>query len=223
METLNSTLESMNVWPWFLVCMAAFLFTTYIMGRQSRHFYLQGVTRMPFSIFDLEFPGDAKTLPHIMRDINNLPNGEGVKVRKALRANLLTDFVFMPATYIGIFLLCIHTANEMTLWGKIVFNVLAWMQVLAWLFDVIENIYLLNKMKHPVPSSPLMHKAYVRVVQAKWAIACTAAVCAAFGSLYFWLVGEFDTYAINYLIIFAVEIILFLVISRMGKKKAATA
>jgi hypothetical protein len=203
--------------------MALFLLTTIIMGRQSRHFYLQGITRMPFSIFDLEFPGDPKTLPHIMRDIDNLPNGEGIKVRKSLRGSLLTDFVFMPATYIGIFLLCIHTANKMEYWGKIVFNVLAWMQVLPWLFDMIENLYILNKMKRPVPSSLAVHKAYVRIVQFKWGIACTAAVCAAFGSLYFWIVGEFDNYAINYLLILAGEIAVFMIISRIGKKKLATA
>lgn len=209
-----------DLWFWFIVCFAIMLITNYFMGRAAQHFYLQSMTRIKFSIFDLEFPAWPDSLPTLFNNIDKLRGRESKKVRRALRANLLLDFIFMPATYIGIYLLCMHTAMKMRYVGRDIFAVLAWMQLAAWLFDIIENVYLLGKMSTPTPSSMFVHKAFVRMVTAKWVLATTGAVCSVFGTLYFWLNGFYLKSSLVYLGIIVALIALFVVIQIITGKRS---
>lgn len=146
-----------------------------------------------FSIFDLEFISTPTELIEIINGIEKLPGiGAAARVKRALRNHLLTDFLFMLCVYPGIAMLCIKTGSKMKNVGDDIFITLAALQLIAWLFDIIENCYLLKKLYHPHPSSPSAHKMYKRVVMSKWAIAITGAICSVFGLLYFWIMGEFS-------------------------------
>lgn len=66
------------------------------------------------------------------------------------------------------------------------------LQLAAWLFDILENLYLLKKMKDPGALKAL-HHSYKNIVMAKWIFAVSGLVCSLFGLLYFWLRGKYGT------------------------------
>ncbi|WP_423149335.1 hypothetical protein [Rubrolithibacter danxiaensis] len=208
-----------QMWLYFTACFTLFLLTSWIMKRQSRYFFTMGHTRQRFSIFDLEFPATSAELIKLIKGIDELPNANEAKVSKtALRSQLLTDFLFMLAVYPAVFMLCMKTASKMQSTGQAVFVVLAYLQVLPLLFDVIENCYLLNKLKQPVESAADVHRAYRYMVIAKWAIACTGAVTAFSGLTYFWVTGSYHENSVVFFVIMLIEIVLFVMVSQKKKK-----
>ena len=187
------------LWLFLLISFMVTAATTYLMGKQARQFYyLRDTVVLHFSIFDLEFPGSQETIKNILQGIDKLATKPGCEdclkksadSKKALKNNLLCDFIFMAGIYPFIALLCIATAYKMTYWGRYIFLGLAILQLVAWLFDILENLYLLNKMKNPDTLSKL-YTAYKNIVIAKWIFAVTGLICSLFGLLYFWLRGNY--------------------------------
>jgi hypothetical protein len=211
-----------NAWCWLCFSAALLLFTSFIMLRQARQFYLFDVVVRKFSIIDLQFPASSKEIPELIKGIYALPAPQQSRTLSALRGQLWVDFLFMPALYGSIFLLCIQVANKMTPSGEIFFECLAWLQLIAWLFDAMENGYLLNKIKPGVtPSTPEVHKAYQQMVFAKWILLLTGIVCAFSALLFFWVSGKYESRSLHYLLILVGEAIVFVIaLVIAGRRKA---
>ena len=170
---------------------------------------------------DLELPASAEELANLIKGIFKLPAEMKVKSLRSLRGQLIIDFLFMPAVYGAIFLLCMKISWKMTgVWGEQIFAGLAWLQIVAFIFDIIENIYLLGKIKEDViPSSKSVHRSYQTIVVVKWAIALTATICSLSGVIYFWLVGRYSTGSLHYVLIIIGELIVFFLIAKFMKSK----
>lgn len=205
--------------PWFYVvlCFTVFLLTTAWLTAIARHFYTQSFTRLPFSIFDLEFALSEAQLVKLIEQTE-----EGVK--KKLRLHLRVDFLFMAAVYPGIALLCYITAQKMEYGGRYLFLALAALQALPLLFDIIENGYLLRKLRRPVTSDgPVSFSVYQFLVKAKFAIALPGIVCAGSALLFFWLTGNYAYATLGYLGLMAAEVALALLLRRAVRPKSGAA
>ena len=202
-------------WAHFSIAFGAVLILTFIMGLQSRNFYTNHVVVRKFSILDLQFPASALELVNYIKGIFSLPANLTRKVLKNLRGQIYLDFLFMIAAYGTVFILCMKVSMKMSSFGQGLFAVLAWMQILPFLFDVIENIYLLKKIKsNPPVSSPAMHKLMQILAFSKWIIALTAAVCSVAAMSYFWLVGRFSYNSLEYLVLIISELALYIIIKK---------
>lgn len=205
-----------NLWFYFAICFTVFLFTTYIMARVAKHFCMNKAgANVPFSIMDLELPLSERELVNI---ILTMPDN----ARRAVKHHLNVDYLFMAAVYPGIALLCGIAANKMDHIGKWFFWLLAALQVVPWLFDVLENIYLAGKLRNPVVNeqNPKAFTSFIWRVQVKFIIALAGAICAVFALLYYWLTADFNPDTPWYLLVMLVELIIFIVVMNIsGKKK----
>lgn len=208
-------------WTIFCIAFGIVLFTSYIMGRLGRLFYNRDVSLRKFSILDLQLAPNAKEIVILVKGIYKLPEAAAKKVIGALKAQLYVDFLFMPAAYGSIFILCMKLSAKMTdSIGPTFFSALAWLQLIAFLFDIIENIYLLGKVrKDPVQSSDGVFKAFRFFVACKWLFALLGVVCSLASLLYFWFADEYDTTSLKYILIIGIEVAVFVVLSMMTKKK----
>lgn len=203
---------------WTLLCITfgLMLLFSFIMSIQAAHFYTNDEVEKKFSIMELEFPATPMELRNLVRGLYKLPTRpRAIKTIKSLRCQLYIDFLFMPCAYGTIFLLCMLVAAKMQYSGGAkIFSVLAWAQIIPWICDIIENIYLLRKIKpKPVLSSLTVHRAYVRMEVVKWGIALGAAIC------YFWLAGNYKVSSLNYLLVLSGEVILFVMLGKFFLKK----
>jgi hypothetical protein len=199
-------------WIWFCITFSVMLTTVFIMNLQSRKFYTQDVILRKFSIIDLEFPASAQELVNIIKGIYALPGGQSQRTLRSLRGQLYVDFLFMPAAYIGIFILCMQVSSKMSHFGHYVFAVLGWLQAIPWICDIIENIYLLNKIRpEPMISTPSAHKAFERLEVLKWGIPLLGTVCSFSALFYFWLTGLYSPDSLPYILIIVGEIIIFMI------------
>ena len=206
---------------WMLICVTTglFLFLGLILRLQSRQFCTLDVVVRRFSIMDLEFPASPRELTNIINGIYQLPSNRSEKTLRFVKAHLYTDFLFMPFAYGSIFIACIKVSEKMYSFGHIVFVALAWLQILAWLLDVVENIYLLNKLKPTaIPSQESVHKAYQTLQVVKWGIALTGAICSLSALLYYWLIGNYATNSLTYLVILVIEVAAVFVAAKLIKK-----
>lgn len=206
-------------WCLFFGLLALFFITYRIMSRQSKSFKFQrGVAITSFSIMDLEFPGNEASISKIVNGIHQLPEPLASKSLAALKGNLRVDFLFMAAVYPFIALLCYHTAVLMQHFGRWVFLGLAILQAVAWLFDILENIYQLHKIKKPYPAQPKRNKQYKTMVLLKWAFATTGLITAISAHFYFWATGRFSeifsTIGSGMAIAFAILIFLGIILAR---------
>jgi hypothetical protein len=112
-------------------------------------------------------------------------------------------------------------STKMSHMGHKFFLGLAWAQLIAWLCDIIENIYLLYKLKPAVnPSKPMVHRMYQILEILKWGISLTGAVCSVFGLLYFWLLGDYLYFSLHYLLILIAEVLLFIIAGKIFHESA---
>lgn len=206
-------------WMLFCIFFAAMLLCNFIMSRQSESFYTMHMVIRKFSMLDLEFPGSAIEFAEIIKGIFFLPGALSKKTLRSLKGQLYLDFLFMLSTYGSVFILCMKVSVKMTSVGRALFIVLAWMQLLAFVCDIIENIYLLNKLNPKTEvSKPSNYKAYQINEISKWAIVLTAAVCSISAMFYFWLVGRYSYHSINYLLIIIAEIFIFFILKKLSFK-----
>ncbi len=135
-------------WSLFCIAFGLMLLLTFIMNLQSANFYTNDSVIKKFSIMDLELPATATELVNLIKGLYKLPQPQSKKALSSLKGQLYIDFIFMPFAYGSIFLLSMMVSSKMqTPYGKNLFLIFAWLQIIPWLCDIIENIYLLNKIK----------------------------------------------------------------------------
>ena len=202
---------------WLILCflVGLLLVTRLIMRRQSQHFCTLDVVVRKFSITDLQFAASPREVTNIINGIYALPSEQSEKTLRSLRTHLIVDFVFMPGIYGAIFFACFKTSEKMLSFGEQVFIWLALLQAIAWVLDIVENSYLLKKIKPSVvPSSQQMHKTYQWMEVVKWGIALTGAVCSVSALLYFWLIGNYKIESLSYLVVLAIEVVIAFMVSK---------
>ena len=218
---------------WTLLCITfgLMLLFTFIMSILSLRFYTHDVVDKKFGIMDLELAATAMELQNLIKGLYKLPQPKSNKAIWALRGHLYIDFLLMPCAYGSIFILCSLVSTKMQSdIGRNIFLALAWLQLISWIFDIIENIFLLRKINPiPLPKADLSqkkymnsaHKAFLTMVIIKWGIALTATICAIASICYFWLSGYYSLDTLNYLLIIIGEIILFAFLYKNRIKIAA--
>ncbi len=203
-------------WLVFAIVFGLLLIVSFVMMKQSLNFYTKDVVVRKFSIMELEVPATAKELVNCIKGIYLLPPAQAAKSISALKAQLRIDFLFMPLAYGSVFLLCWKVAHKMQFqFGHYVFLALAFLQLVPWVCDIIENLYLLKKISpEPKETDAKTHKNYLRMEAAKWGIALTAVVCALSAVCYFWLTGNFSSHSFWFLLIGLGELIIFALAKR---------
>ncbi|CAN5119498.1 hypothetical protein BH11BAC6_BH11BAC6_01390 [soil metagenome] len=218
--------EYLNNWLLFAIFFGLMLLLTFIMMLQSRQFYTKDVIVRKFSIMELEVPASPKELVHIIKGLSLLPAPQSQKTIAALKAQLKLDFLFMPLVYGSVFFLCWRVAIKMNLhFGHYVFLGFALLQLVPWICDIIENIYLLNKINQGAQvteTTDKKHTAYLYMEAFKWGIVLTATACALSAVCYFWLTGSYSATSFNYMLIVLAEIAVFaFIVKRAAKKNVA--
>ena len=120
----------------------------------------------PISIFGLELFYSANRIEEIFSGITP-------QVKTILGYHLSFDFIFMAGCFPGIACLCMIAAEKVNsrVFKLILFS-LAFIQLIAWAFDIVENYYLLKWLETPVIGNEF--KIYHVVVYSKWVIALTS-------------------------------------------------
>jgi hypothetical protein len=212
-----------NIWTWICIAFAIMLLAALIMSVQGRYFFSKDVVLRKFSIMDLQFASTGQEIVNIVKGIYLLPAEKSRKVVAALRSQLYVDFVFIPAVYGGIFLLCMKVAEKMLSGvGENFFAALAWLQIVPVFCDVFENLYLLKRLKPNAPvSDSQTHKNFQRLVAMKWGVSLFATVCSLAALCYFWLSGFYSIDSLPYALILAAELGLFIISGKIisGKLK----
>lgn len=193
---MNAYLPIENGWTWLCFTFGATLFLALIMQKLGADLVTSKVSApRTFSILDLEFPSHKGEIAKIIRGIYKLPSEDTQnKVLRALRRILYVDYLFMPAIYGSIFLLCMGVAGKLSdqSVGQRFFAVLAWLQLLPLLFDILENLLLLSQIKKEPQDLPKrLYRVFVTMVSAKWIISVFGAVTASMMVFYFFLKGNY--------------------------------
>ena len=122
------------------------------------------------SIFGLELFYPKEKVVKIFSGISD-------KVKTILGYHLSFDFIFMAGCYPGIASLSMMAAGKTGRKSiKSILFTLAFLQIIGWTFDVVENYYLLKWLKNPVINDEF--RFYHVVVYSKWIIALTGALFA---------------------------------------------
>jgi hypothetical protein len=206
-------------WMYFCIAFGITLLISFIMSFQDKEFYLMHVVMRKFNIIDLEFPASAEELVSVIKDIYRLPAELSKKTIRALKNQLYLDFLFMPALYGSVFILSMKVSMKMMYVGHKLFAVLAWLQLVSWVCDIIENIYLLNKIRpQPVVSKPAVHIAYEILEIVKWGIPLITLVCSLAAIFYYWIVGNYSYNSLLFTVVVIVEIIVFFGLKKLTSK-----
>ena len=207
----------MNIgWEYFCVAFGGMLVISFLMGLLSVNLFTLHVVIRKFNVIDLEFPASALELAALIKGIFLLPADMSRKSLRALKQQLYLDFFLIPFVYGSVFILCIKVSGKLSSFGRDTFQVLAWLQFVALVFDVIENIYLLNKIRpQPAVSKPVAYNTYLVLEVLKWGLSLTGAVCSIAAICYFWLTGRYSYQSIYYLLIIIAEIVVILVAKKI--------
>ena len=155
----------------FLFCLGVFIASGFAMQWLASDFWW-GDER--FSIFSIELFYPGETLVKLFKEINQ-------PAKAALEYQLIFDFIFMAGAYPGIASLCMMAREKISRKGlRNVLLALAFLQPVAWAFDIIENIFILRWMNDPVIGNEL--GMYHNIVIAKWLIAISGGL---FGAVTF--------------------------------------
>jgi len=125
-----------------------------------------------FSIMRLECPASEEALTASITQLH------ANKAIKEIKLNLIVDYVFMPAIYLSIaaWLLMIRTGAVQWLRWSLLFA--AVLQLLPWLFDIIENNNLLYALQSPGYKIKMPLQTFKYMVFAKFLIAVSGALFA---------------------------------------------
>jgi hypothetical protein len=144
----------------FLFAAGLFVGTAVCMKWMEGNFEVYG---KKFTILGLELFYDKRKLVNIFSGLDG-------HVKSLLRYHLYFDFVFMAGAYPGITALCMMAREKLvSIPLKKIIALIAWLQLLAWAFDCIENYYLLSWIGRPETCTGLWF--FHLVVAAKWIIA----------------------------------------------------
>lgn len=157
--------DSINWSRLFLFCLGLFIGGSFAMKWiESDLLYNNEL----ISIFGLELFYSASRIEEIFSGITP-------QVKTILGYHLSFDFIFMAGCFPGIACLCMMaTAKVNSRILKTILFALAFMQLIAWTFDIVENYYLLKWLKTPVIGKEFGF--YHVVVYTKWVIALTGAL-----------------------------------------------
>lgn len=138
----------------FCLLMGITLFITLIslcwMANTSRFFIYERWTERTFSILDLQFPNSAQYYTYILLDLHNEKKLNSKRALNALREHLYVDFIFMFGFYPFVALLALHLSYlSLDIKAIYFFQFLAFLQLLAWVLDIIENTIILKSIKNP--------------------------------------------------------------------------
>lgn len=124
-----------------------------------------------FTIMGLELFYPLEKVETILKSLDS-------RVKTILNYHLHFDFAFMAAVFPGIAALCMIAREKIKKSGlKKMLTILATLQLLAWILDIAENIFLIGWLKNPAIEGRdfmLFHFA----VATKWIIALVAAFTA---------------------------------------------
>ena len=202
-------------WSWICITFGATILIGFIMHLLSKNFYTLYVFVRKFSILDLEFPVSALELTTYIKGIFLLPKELSEKSLHALKNRLYINFLFIPLKYATIFLLCIKLSQKMSFLGNYVFILLAWLQIIPVLCDLVENFYLLKKLSSDAKvSTDTVHRNYQLLAKIKWTIFLTAVVFCITTLVYFWVIGNFSYQSLVYLIIIIAELALVFILMK---------
>lgn len=215
-----------NPWLYFNIAFAVMLLATALMNKQGEYLFTKDPLRRKFSMMELEFPAKKDDLAYLIRGIYLLPD-EARKTIKALRAQLLIDYLlFIPATYGGIFLLCIRLSEKMiTTVGYYYFLALACGQCLCFVLDYIENTWfwiIISKPNLAIPKTNTSFRMLQVLEILKWGFALAGAISGFSVLFYFWLTGLYNEHSLAYMGCFVAEIILFMMLQKAITKKDET-
>lgn len=208
-----------NWWMLFLACLFIFLSTGIWMQRIANGFIILPAN-LKFSMFELELPASESSLRKLILQMDD-------KVKGSVRRQLLVDYIFMLGCYVGIALLCYKTSMKMVAVGKYIFLGLAALQVISWICDIVENIYLFDQLKNT--STELSEKSssgyrfFQFLVKTKFILAFVGAICSLFGLLYFWIIGDYSEKSLPWLAAMFLLILLSGFVGKALKPKKASA
>jgi len=202
---------------WGLVCITfgATILVGFIMHLLSKKFYTLYVFVRKFSILDLEFPVSALELATYIKGIFLLPKELSEKSLHALKNRLYINFLSIFLKYATIFLLCMKLSYKMSFLGNYIFIILALLQIIPLLGDLVENFYLLQKLSpNATVSTDTVHRNYQLLAKIKWTVFLTAVVFCITTLVYFWLIGNFSYHSMVYLIIIIAELVLIFILMK---------
>ena len=151
----------------FLFCLGLFIAASFAMKWMESDLLYKNEK---ISIFGLELFYPKEKIIEIFTGMDD-------KVKTILSYHLSFDFIFMAGCFPGIACLCMMAAEKMSrITIKRLLFILAFLQIIAWLFDIIENYHLLKWLRSPVIGDEFGF--YHVVVYSKWIIAVTSALVA---------------------------------------------
>ena len=151
----------------FLCCLGLFAGTAFCMKWMEADLLQNGQT---FTVIGLEITYPKEKVLSILSGLDE-------HVKTILRYHLSFDFVFMAGVYPGIAALCMMARNRSYKpFTQKLLLLLAILQVAAWGFDIVENLYLLKWMKNAAIGNEFT--LYHSIVAAKWIIALGGALIA---------------------------------------------
>jgi hypothetical protein len=201
------------------VCFGILLFLKLITSILDNNFYTLHVFVRKFSLIDLESPATPLELATYINGIYALPEELGERSLKSLKFSLYFEFIVMLFLYGTIFLLCMQLSMKFHITGRIFFQMLGWLQILEWILDIVEHVYLLKKI-HPktIPSSRNVHSMMQISTVCKYVIYLGTVVICLSIMVYFWLTGNYAYISLHYFTIIALEIIAFIILKKITAK-----
>ncbi len=213
--------QILNNWLSFTIVFGLLLIVTFVMTQQSRHFYTKDIVLRKFSIMELEIPSTPAELVNLIKGLYFSGPQSGKSI-SSLKQQLRIDFLFMPLAYSSVFLICWKVAQKTTFPLVHYFFILfAFLQVVPWICDIIENVYLLRKIgPDPKLSTDKTHKHYLIMESFKWGLSLAATVSSISAICYYWLTGSCSRDSVLFLGIVAAETIIFLAASVLANKRS---
>jgi hypothetical protein len=201
------------------IFLAGTLLASLLMSWLYNNFFTLHVFVRKFSLIDIKSPATPLELATYINGIFLLPKHLQQKSLRSLKGSLCVDFIVMILLYGTIFLLCMHIAEKLTSSGRLLFEVLAWLQLVALICGITGNIYLLQKI-HPEtkPSPDSVHFLLQIIENLKWAVSLLAVVCSISLMAYFWFTGNYLYSSLHFFIIIIVEIIVFFILKKFLTK-----
>jgi len=144
----------------FFFSLGLFLGTAFCMKWMENDLWANGEK---FTILGLELFYQKEKVISILSSLDT-------RVRTILQYHLWFDFAFMAGVYPGITSLCMMAREKvMSPIFKRILYLMAWLQLLAWTGDIIENYYLLSWIQKPAIGNEF--GGYHFIAGAKWGIA----------------------------------------------------
>ncbi|MGV8880023.1 MAG: hypothetical protein ACOH2A_13440 [Sphingobacteriaceae bacterium] len=199
-----------------IVAIIVLLVVTFMaMKSISKRFITMKPASRPFSIFSLQFPGSEAALTSLVNQID-------APVKRKIRQHLLVDFLFMLGVYPCIALLCYRVGLNIradSLTGSYILIIVAVAQGVAWLFDIMENLILLRKIKNPMAGSEQLYHLYKWIVGLKFFIALTGVNSFLLVMGYIWITGNATKHITLLGAALAILLIIYLLVSSLKGRK----